>query len=76
MTQLETERVVYYSLMRNLTGNTTYFFRVIDNQPLPGYSVVFSQEYSFSTAPESGRSSSFSFVTGGGTDLREIAFAE
>jgi hypothetical protein len=68
MTHLETERVIYYSSLVNLTADTRYWFRVVDSAPLSGYSPVFSQEYSFITAPAAGLSSkNFSFVTGGGT---------
>lgn len=61
-------RYVYYATLSNLTGSTAYFFRVADSAPPDGIDGVFSKEFNFVTAPESGAlTENFTFVTGGGT---------
>jgi hypothetical protein len=66
VTRLETTRVVYYAALSNLSADTTYYFRIVDAQPLSGFLPIFTREYSFVSGPQSGPTSSpFSFVTGG-----------
>jgi acid phosphatase type 7 len=63
---LETPRFIYYISLLNLTADTTYYFRIIDNEPLADQKAVFSREYNFLTGPTSGPTSApFSFVAGG-----------
>lgn len=76
VTELETQRVLYYTAISNLTADTIYYFRVVDSSPREGYNSVFTQEYNFLTGPVSGATSNgFNFVTGGDMGVSEGAAA-